>query len=160
LCSDTNAQEGLGGFIKKYVKGPEVLAELVQGVFSFCEEMSKQMILAQQGAFIRYSIQTRLEQKMQKNEKKSHYKAYDSFRAIQSANKRLSRKHSHGDGQINRRKSKTTKENRSMTERQQRKIGSVGYSFLKQFDVGWFRGEVKEIRNADNCKLARISSMF
>jgi hypothetical protein len=67
LYSDTNAQEGLGGFIKKYVEGPEVLAELVRGVFSFCEEMSKQMILAHQGAFIHYSIPTRLERKMQKN---------------------------------------------------------------------------------------------
>ena len=79
----------------------------------------------------------RLEQKMQKNEMKSHYKAYDSFRAIQSANKRLLRKHSNLDGQLQR-KSKTTKENHSMTEKKQRIIGSVGYSFLKQFDAGWF----------------------
>lgn len=40
LCSDAHAQEGLGGFIKKYVDWPEVL--VVHVVSGVCEEMSKQ----------------------------------------------------------------------------------------------------------------------
>jgi len=131
------------------------LAELVYDIFSFCEEMSKQMICAHLGAFIRHRIPTWLEQKMQTNEKKSHCKSYDNFRAIQSTNKRFSKKNSDADGHMQR-TSKQTKENRSLKGNSNMTIGSVGYSFLKQFDVCWFQGEVKEIGNADNC----VSNLF
>ena len=59
------------------------------------------------------------------SEHKSYYKANDSFQAIQSANKRISKKNSDIDGQLQR-KSNQTKQNHSLKGNNNRKIGSVG----------------------------------
>jgi hypothetical protein len=106
------------------------------------------MTLGRQGGLIRYSIATRTERKVIKNEKTHHYKAYDSFKSINAANNRLMKKSAETFSDGSDVSPKTP--NKPLKKA---KLGKIGYSFYKKFNAGWFRGHVKSINKETGSEL-------
>lgn len=113
--------------------------------------MSKQMVLVKQGAVIQYIISIRHKWKKSIKWEEITWQAYDSFRANQSVNQHLYKKASRleEDQVIKSTKTileKTANENKLSNKDIWKKISSTWYTFLGQFNVGCYLGEVEWFR--------------